>query len=60
MINLIFIFLCLNMAACFLGLPIEIREMIYKCCLCYDGVLTPYPTQFNIDEGIKGLSSANR
>lgn len=45
------------MTACLLGLPIEIREMIYKYCLCYDGVLTPYPTQFNKDEGIKGFSS---
>lgn len=45
------------MTACFLGLPIEIREMIYKYCLCYDGVLTPYPTQFNKDEGIKGFSN---
>lgn len=34
--------------------------MIYKHCLCYDGVLTPYPTKFNKDEGIKGFLNGNR
>lgn len=56
----IFLFEVLNMTACFLGLPIEIREMIYKDCLCYDGVLTPYPTKFNKDEGIKGFQNGSR
>ncbi len=44
------------MPATFMRLPLEIRQLIYKECLRYDGVLTPYPTQFNIDEGLGAFS----